>query len=241
MDELEQDIYNYYRIKYQDIKIKWVQSGSGRISVNRHIINYREYNGDNGTDTVIFAGRDRKKRACFSLKIYKTGEAILESVDRRKNCFIDDHANSKDLVKAAFQIAKNKGAKRLELTDNSFIQCPEKISLADLYFLTTGKTWYESIIPLKCGKQVMVDKFRELVKTNSWSSVYIKLIELNPDFQKYDFEVDNDINKIGSAMEVLSKLKKSGKHCNFFSEYMYELLLCSGIQSLRNFTWSILL
>jgi hypothetical protein len=46
---------------------------------------------------------------------------------------------------------------------------------------------------------------------------------------------------VGSAMEVLSKLKKSGTHCKFFSENMYELLLCSGILSLRDFTWSIIL
>ena len=235
MDELEQDIYNYYRIKYYTIKIKWKQAETN--SVNGRIINYREYNGNNGndgTDTVIFADSSRPS---FSLKIYKTGEAILESINRRKTCFIDDHANSKDLVMMAFQLAKKKGVKTLEISDNSFIQCPEKIYLTDLYFLTTGKTWYESIIPLKCGDQVLLDKFRELVKTNSWSSLYIKLIELKPDILNYDFKIDTD----GSAMEVLSKLKKSGKHCKFFSENIDGLLLCSGIYSLRGFTWSILL
>lgn len=239
MDEFEQDIDKYYKIKYLIVKIKWVQSGSGRISVNRHVINYREYkNPDNGTDTVIFAGRHRNKRPCFSLRIHKTGEAVLESVDRRKDCFVDDHDNSKDLVKAAFHLAKNKGAKSLEISDNSFIQCPEKVSLGDLSFLTIGKTWYETIIPIKSNKLALIDKFRELVKSNTWSSVYSKLIIYNPSLKDYNFEFDTVPNKVGSAMEILSELKKSGKHCKFFSENMNELLLSSGITTMRNFIWS---
>ena len=232
MDEFEQDIDKYYKIKYLIVKIKWAQSGSG----NRHVINYREFkNADNGTDTVIFAGNDLP---CFSIRIHKTGEAVLESVTRRKDCFVDDHDNSKDLVRAAFQLAKNKGAKSLEISDNSFIQCPEKVMLGDLYFLTTGKTWYESIIPLKSNKMALIEKFRELVKSNTWSSVYSKLIIYNPSLKDYNFDFDTDANKVGSAMEILSELKKSRDHCKFFSENMNELLLSSGITTMCNFTWS---
>ena len=114
MSELEQDINRHYRLKYHNlVKGYWCKlaTGGGRIVVNRHIINYRERkNPDESSDIVFLAGRDKKKRPCFTLKITNDGEAILESIDRRKDCFVDDHDNSKDLVRAAVQLAKNRKA-----------------------------------------------------------------------------------------------------------------------------------
>jgi len=145
MTELEQDINRHYRLKYHNlVKGNWfaLATGGGRIMVNRHVINYRERkNPDESNDIVFLAGRDKKKRPCFSLKITKDGDAILESIERRNNCFVDDHDNSKDLVIAAIQLAKNRKASTFQFQDNSFIQCPDKVTLSDLSFLTTGKTW----------------------------------------------------------------------------------------------------
>ena len=237
MDELEKDVKEYYMLRDYPHKTKW--SGSGRIVINRHIINYREGQNTNGCfDVYFWAGKNKRLRPCFVLKITEEKDAILQSVDRRQGCFVDNHDNSKDLVRAAIQLSKNKNAKSFQFMDNSFIQCPEKVHLADLSFLTTGKTWYESflsIIPIDPDEKRKIEKYRNIVTKNNWVGVLENMKKLD---EPIDLDIDGiDIYSEGSAMLVLDRAKKTKLHCKTFNKKIKSLLLSSGIPSLQGIVW----
>jgi hypothetical protein len=209
------------------------------IVLDGHTIKYREFKYNGEEELIIHAGREPWKRPCFILKIIPGGEAILMSLERGTDCFIDSYDNSKYLVKAAYMLAKQKGCSKLSLTDNSFIVCEgKKISLANLSFLTTGRTWYESILPFRPVNYAGdIDNWREKVKTNSWQQIETYLH--NKGFP-YKFSITGvDTAASGSAIKVFVTLKqlKNKKSCDIFANYMFQILQASGIFSLREIDW----
>jgi hypothetical protein len=233
MDELAQDVKEFYMLRDYPNKTIW-NGGGGRISINRHIINYRDGINTDGTFDAYFWADIRVP--CFVLKITKEGVAILQSVERRAGCFIDDHDISKDLVNAAIKLAKNKKASSFQFMDNSFIQCPEKVHLADLSFLTTSKTWYESflqIVPLDIIEARRLEKYRSIVIKNTWSTVYQKMKTMG-EYIELDTE-GIDIFAEGSAMIVLDRAKANLDCCR----NLIFLVICSGISSLQGLVWTL--
>jgi hypothetical protein len=214
----------------------------GEINYKGHKIYYRAKSNNYGDKDTIFygAGRNAGRHPCFVLSI-KDKEAVLQSLERGVDCFVDRHNNSKDLVMVAFQLAKEKGCTKLELTDNSTIQCPPyRFSLADVYFLTTGQTWYESIIPITCKKynNSKLSNYRQLVKNNKWSDIskYLKSKGTNLDFILTD---GIEVNTPGSAMAVLKRIKemKNDISCRFFSINLGYIIEASNIISLHESSW----
>lgn len=233
--------------------------GYGVINVGGHDIHYREHiDGDilivyGGVDAL-------HSTPCFDVHLdYVTKHAYLQTVNKRSNgerlssdsrtvvttesCFDDDHQNSRDIVRGVYKLVQQYGMEKLEFRDESVIYCPEErltpgsrtavsaeVLLADLSFLTTGRTWYESIIPnLVCMNCPNLERYRNTVYTNTWRTVgaNIKGLQTN----------GVDIDAPGSAMAVLNLMKKSEKYCAFFSENMELLREWSGIQTLQGKSW----
>lgn len=207
MDLLERDIRLYNIINNNsNVNNNEVEQKEGIIIVNTHKIKYREYmNNDEKTIFFIAAG----KRPCFVLTILENS-ATLQSLERGNDCFVEFNEKSKDLVIAAYKLAVEKGATSFTLTDNSYIYCNrenksnsnnntnnktnkkskhrlinEKVHLSDLSFLTTGKTWYESILPFKPIEIYDIENSRLKVDNNSWFSVITKAEE-----KGYNLELD---------------------------------------------------
>jgi hypothetical protein len=208
-------------------EIIWKQRGGAIVYVGTHPIQIHEV--VNGSSIFIHGGH---KQRCFELELFpKSQTAILKDVIRRTSgCFMDDNDDSRDIVRAAYQIAKERGIKLLQLTDNSAIYCPERINLADLSFLTTGQTWYESIIPLTHVNIPLLEEWRHNVRTNTWREVGDGVLT----------DVDTtgiDIDAPGSAMAVLNRLKLGRKHCSQLSAKMDTLIMRSKILSLAQKEW----
>ena len=82
------------------------------------------------------------------MSIVVVGPSVLISVSRGITCFLDNKDDSNGIVLAGLEIAKLKGTKTFEFTDNSTKLIEgKKLKLSDLSFITTGKTWYERILP----------------------------------------------------------------------------------------------
>jgi len=82
------------------------------------------------------------------MKIVPGCASSIISLCRGITSFLDNQEGSTGLVLAALEIAKLKGAKTFEFTDNSVkVVEGRKIRLSELSFLTTGKTWYQRILP----------------------------------------------------------------------------------------------
>jgi hypothetical protein len=234
-EDFESMIRQFWLIKHGGRRIRWKQHGGGRVEVDGHPINYRE--SVDGSSIIITAGDQHKYSQCFALSIYPdTKIAVLQTVSRRNDCFVDGHNNSRDLVRAAYMIAKERGMRAFEFTDLSYIVCPGTVNLSDLSFLTTGQTWYESILPgLTCIDQLhnktcyLLDEYRQRVRTNTWRQVGHSLIDLDMH--------GVDIDAPGSAMLVLAALKREKQFCWFFDQNMDQLILNSGYVSMHGRQW----
>lgn len=82
--------------------------------------------------------------------VYVSGEeAQLNFLEYSPRCTVDGKMKrgegTREMIEFAFEFAKNLGAKTIQLTDQSTIQCEtgETIKLGPYSFFKTGKTWYE--------------------------------------------------------------------------------------------------
>jgi hypothetical protein len=228
---LEHDIFLWWRFKHGMTPYAFNQKGGGRyiLTIDGHPIEYQTINTEPHT-ILILAGNRPETSPCFSLELNrKANTAILQDVVRRPACFKDSHPDSRNLVRAAYIIAQRRGSRSLELTDKSHIYCPQYVQLADLSFLTTGQTWYESILPINCTSGYPLEEARALVRTNTWRTVGHDLAPIDV--------TGVDIDAPGSAMIVLAALKESKQYCWFFSKYMGVMLVRSGIDSLFGTKW----
>ncbi len=185
---------------------------------------------------------------CFTLAIYPTGEAILENMKNADYCALTPAefegetgvGTGKKLLMAAFNLAKKKGATTLTLTDNSYIKLEDgrKFNLSTMYFLATGRTWYNTLIPslipidFEGNKDIRIEKWQKRVLTNKWADVANRLpyyVEIPVDIS------DININENGSAMKVLNRIKDA--KTDFFVKFEDEIVWASKIGHLNGTSW----
>lgn len=225
------DIRHRWMWSRQCKPLRWRQQGGGTelrtYYSNGHPIELRITH--EGTTIYISGG---EKAPCFELNLnIPMRTAVLETVRRRPACFADN-AESRELVRTAYALAQEYSMRRMEFRDLSFIYCPQEVELANLSFLTTGQTWYESILPVKCQSCEFLEEYRERARTNTWRTVGANLIDI-------DTGNEVDIDASGSAMRILSAMKEDKQFCWFFAKYMGKLLVNSGIESFQGKYWSI--
>lgn len=226
---------------------KMIQSGGIRRKYpyvyNGHTIYYNSRPNTNGDPATIFinAGRGKGKQPCFNLAL-KDGIATLQSLDRGADCFDDDFDNTRELVMAAFSLAKTMGCTIFQLADNSTKTChSHKFTLSNMYFVTTGQTWYESILSVKTitYTESEMKAFRERVQTSTWSDVSAYLISKRK-LVDFDFTGLN-VNKPGSCMEALNMIAKmkNAVSCKFFADNLDDIMTAQNILSFHGTLWTV--
>lgn len=190
---------------------------------------------------AISSTKANNKQPCFIMKIVIGGPSILISISRDISCFLDNKEDSSGIVLAALEIAKLKGAKTFEFTDNSTKSIDgKKIRLSELSFLTTGQTWYERILPniriVDKSVNELLEMDRNRAKKNKWIDVYNLLLHHYHIDVNFD-ETDIDITKEGSAMKILNSAKKSKHYSEFFEKEMVKLMRSSNIMLLHGLHW----
>ena len=205
---------------------------------------YEYRKGRNTRTIVIRGGRSVGRRECFMVFIEPDGTAVLHGLKQAADCALAAGATGRHLVEAAVKVAREGHARSLSLTDLSGKDTAsgKKFRLPDMYFLTTGQTWYESVIPglVPAENGSMIAEWRYRVRTNTWDDVAEGLRARGvtiPDLERYTVGIDTDA--AGSAMTVLRRIKDAGT--DVFADYGEKLLLASGIGPLYGTNWIVTL
>lgn len=209
----------------------------GIVSANGFNYNY-DQDYDAGIYT-IYGARPRLKRECFLLFVNDDKTAELHSMRHSKDCALQDNASSHNLLHAALTLAKEKGATRIELTDvaNKHLPYDKSFRLSNMYFLATGRTWYETYGGFRpvAADEDDVARWRKRALTNRWTKIFSCLCKSFPTITiPVDIsDVDGDV--AGSAMEVFRRIKEA--RTSFFADYRDDLLICSGVGPIERITW----
>lgn len=217
------------------LKHEFLQTGGDIITGNGIRYDYRT--GHNWNGTIVFrGGRKQGKRECFLLLLNTDNTAILQALKQAADCALDPNGSGKSMVHAALNLARQRGAASIRLMDDSTKTLPSGhvFRLSNMYFLTIGKTWYESLIPelQPQEKQALVALWRHRALTNTWTDVARRL---GPITIPVDIS-DIDTHQPGSAMRVLRRIKEAGT--TFFAEFEDDLLMASGVGNLYGLAWS---
>ena len=193
---------------------------------------------------VIRGGRSGRQTECFLVFLEPDGTAELHGLKQAPDCALTEGATGATMVAAALQIARKAKAKSLSLTDLSGKDTAtgKKFRLPDMYFLTTGQTWYESLIPglVPIENVAMIAEWRDRVRTNTWDDVATGLRAREasiPDLARFTDGIDTGAT--GSAMAVLRRIKDAGT--DVFADYGEKLLLAIGIGPLYRTNWIVML
>lgn len=239
--------FHYYNEDQVPINTQNTQNTNSIFSNMPNENNY-VYNSDR---YVIRGEKVDGSMPCFILHIIHTAPqpyAYLLNITKGTSCSLEDNATSADIVCAVVQLAKEKGAKWIELTDESKI-CKDElrnipsISLANYYFLTRGKTWYETILPF-IPEDKKIEEYRNKVLTNSWNFIMSNLKRINIGIANeiiHNFPVNIshiDTTKAGSAMTILSMIPPNVR-CSFYHKYMSYLITASDIFTINGTVWSL--
>lgn len=143
---------------------------------------------------------------------------------------------------AAFSLAKTMGCTIFQLADNSTKTChSHKFTLSNMYFVTTGQTWYESILSVKTitYTESEMKAFRERAQTSTWNDVYTYLISKRK-LVDFDFAGLN-VNKPGSCMEALNMIAKmkNAVSCKFFADNLDDIMTAQNILSFHGTLWTV--
>ena len=241
-DTPEQLVRLWYQIRGLTPPI-WKQVGAGYIAYRGHPFQIRE--DMSGSNFMIYGGRKvfeapTKSNPCFILQLYPdTKIAVLQSVSRGEDCFMDGTDDSAGIVHIAVWQARKHGMAALEFTDNSVIYCPERTDLSDLSFITTGSTWYERILPgcqpSEPDKVAHLNNTKQRINMILWKDVW-RWITPN-----HEALIPAAGEPTELAHVVLERLKKSGDHCQFFSDCASGLCRAFGLpSSLFGWSWIVL-
>jgi len=214
-----------------------VQVGGGEfediIDVSGHRYYYKT--STKGYSYTILGGRRKGRRPCIILFYNaKTKIANLQMIERGDDCSLDFGTPSRQTVLAAVAIAQKLGASRLLISDESSKNIPGDLSfdLSLMYFLSTGKTWYESILPgLRPENPALIESERAKVLSNTWASVAERFPELVVPVDISDI----DTSVPGSAMRVFRRIKDA--RTTFFADYDAALSRRSLVNPLKGKTW----
>lgn len=225
----ERDIRRYCAVWGRPLPV-WKQTGGDRYKVlfNNHPIIVKE--DIEGSFIMILGGEKKGGRPCFILDIDPDGNSTfidLEAGRTGDTCFTDNYQDSIALVKVALFILKERGAKQIELTDNSTIRCPDKINkidLAELSFITTGQTWYERQIPGLIPKEIHIAERLEVWRRAVHEKIWAEVAPWIP-------EAADQGSSEELAKDVLSRMKKSGIWCKFFANNMDNCRKAFGIET----------
>lgn len=218
------------------------QNGGGSVRVGNQTIVYKQ---DRMGNRIVIQS-DRPVSAGQFILFLDGEVAILHSVSKVITPLQTE--TTKDLVRAAVQIAKTRGASWIEVTDNSTI-CKEgvnvdsAVSLADYSFVTKGKTWYETIFSfILKGDKTEINDNRNIIQSTSWKDIITyPSRQHRAKLQQMKNELPVDITNInisapGSIMTVLSKIPYDSR-CNFFQKYLKYILMAAELVSLKDTVW----
>lgn len=199
-------------------------------------------------DNILVGGLNIK---CIHIIINKKkNTGLLELVQHHERCSffetLKDGNETIDLVKNSLFLAANlyPEVSKYELIDNSFILCKngKRISLADLYFVKYGKTWYENkfgALPSKVSKE-FIDSNKNIIINRLNKKIILSYDQFIKEYFDEDFfENQKNINIIKkiykpdiTLKEYLNYFFKNKYDCRYY-QYIFSKFIGSPLQGLE--------
>ena len=132
---------------------EWVRFIGGGFKDSEVIGDYRVELNDEEKDIRMFIWS--KSKPCINVVMSKEDKiAVLDGVYYNPGCTVNGRMirgeGTRRMINFAINYIKLKGAKEIQLSDNSDIPCNGKmVSLGAMYFLKFGVTWYEKYFGFK--------------------------------------------------------------------------------------------
>jgi hypothetical protein len=200
------------------------------------VINGKEYRYRETVDgKTIYLFRRNGTRNCFEIEIETNKEGLkyahLNTFYNFEDCSIRMDSTGSDMLLAVVKLLSERGdLAYMEFSDNSGkqIETDKWITLCDVYFLATGKTWYGSIIPIEPVDKVKYEKTLRKLKNAKWNEVQSRMVSCNEGPVHIPVDIsDINTNVPGSAMAVFRRIKDA--KTDFFT--IYRLCLMPAIEA----------
>lgn len=223
---------------------------------DNYIFKYDEYD-----DTIIALSKNSRLpcfKIVFDLQMKNLSIDISYYSDCAYNELLPSTIGTQVMLKVVFElITKNKHFNeynRISISDNSSIKQSRSkneeyyIILADMYFITSGCTWYSSLAPMFLQNRrddlKFIEDRKKIIGENSisWDNLIQKVPPPVSDFLISNITIDKNISKMpGTAYRVLKKIRELKKYSIIFHEFHDVFLSAFNIDSLFEKEWSIAL
>ena len=219
---------------YEDTR--WGQRGGHRIDADGIEYNWR---GSRSGEFVTYRLGPKIECALLLTDRDEAGDlfGILQSVRNGANCSASPYATTKTLMKAVWNLAYQRNIRYIQFSDESKIICPtkERVPLSALYFLTYGKTWYETVWPIIPTQPERISLLREHVLSVRWDVVYSRL---NTEAKAHFLPAYPDIepSEPGSATRVMQYLMRQD-WCKSIGHFHVNLLSAFDAIGIHSITW----
>lgn len=245
------------KINHIDKYPRWkhIQTGGEKkqIEKNGYIFVY----DDNG-DTILCTPRNPYKGTCFKIEFDERSGTIGVDISYNEDCTYNKelprshgtHIMLGVILQLIFDHESIHKYKTIMITDNSSVDCisfldnsTHKLRLMDVYYVSTGCTWYSSLAPMFLQMQIDEEKFmkgrEKILSSFSWNEFVNELSKEVQDVINYVIQFDKKETRNMPAHEVLNKIREERYHCALFHQYIDEFLRAFDAESLRSKIWCI--
>jgi len=230
-------------VKNDSSPIQWhrLQHGGGKKEITHagYTFLYTEKK-----DSIICQSTSNK--ICFHI-FFEPDDALISIdigyfKDCSKNIDLPEGSGTLVMLQTAMQLILGREDinlyKKITITDNSTINCKSledgntyKVELMNMYYVSTGCTWYSSLAPMFLHKTIEDTIYREQ-RSNivgptslSWNTFLSHISEpIRAAFAVISLD-GIDPTKSGSASAVLNNIRKNRTHCYLFYKYVHEIML----------------
>lgn len=248
----------FHNIKYGSSKYpKWkrlqTQTGGARIEKSGYMFVY-----DDTGDTILCVTKKPHNGMCFRIDFDKDLGRIGIDISYYAGCShtkpLPKSSGTLVMLQVILELIVSKRHieryKYIQLTDNSSVECTsykngkkEDIPLMDMYFVSTGCTWYSSIAPM-----FLINESDE-IEYIKYKSHILNSLSWNDLLEKFPHDVRNAFNEViqfensdtakEPAYTILNKIRERRDHCALFKYYMEDILYAFGVKSMAGKSWCI--
>jgi hypothetical protein len=253
--KLSAEVWQHNKIHKSGKYPKWriLHRGGGKITSNGYTFLY-----DETEDSIICVANKPYKGLCFKITFDEESGIVGIDISYNQGCLFNKQLPKSSgtliMLQAILELVlTNKNIARynaIVITDNSSISCRSHydgkdytIKLMDMYFVSTGCTWYSSLAPMFLlkqydEKQYLIYKSR-ILSDLKWSDFLNKLPEHTKDVLTTEIEFDDPATMDLPAYVILNKIRKGQYHCIFFKLFLHDFMQAFDVESMYGKEWCI--
>lgn len=236
--------------KYPKWKVMHTGGKQGTVTTSGYTFVY-----DDTGDTILCVA---KKGICFKISFDEESRTIGVDISYSAGCSINKPLPKSHgtliMLQAILELVLTRSNisiyKCIVITDNSSIECashydgkPYEIKLMDMYYVSTGCTWYSSLAPMfmykESDEKTYIVHKSQILSSMSWTDFVNKLPSTVQDVINSEIAFENPETENEPAHVILNKIRQNRYHCIFFKLYMGDFLRAFGVDSMYGKEWCI--